>query len=1220
MPKTSLRTPAATSIVIEFCCAENDLAFATRLKTELETSLGGGSAGAPSTGQTAPPAESANQSSTSEQPFLFVVSPESVNAVKCLGELQAAVDVGRLLIPIVRRDVRPETLPPALVPLPPISAGETDDFIGVVDQLINRINAKIRVDVFLSYSRKDLAFVDKLQARLWMKGKSTWIDRKKLEPSQLWWKAIKAGIDGADHYVFLLSPDSLESRYAAEEVKHAAEQNKRMVPVLIREVDLRQVPTALAERQFVRFLGDGSEEAFDKGLADLLYALNNDPNWIKDHTRLLLRANDWLTNQRDSSFLLRGQDLAQAERWLEDAGMSRDRNPTMLQTQFLLESRRASNRVLRRRAIASIFAATLILFFALGFFWQAQRASQAAFKMRTQAVIDVASTQRDPLVGALLLNDSSDAIVAAGLEPEATKAARQLMSMPLPAAVLRGHTDSVTTIDFSPNGEQIVSGSLDNEVKIWAVSGLGDPRTLLKAPESVRSVVFSKQGDKVAVACDKSVWLIPLQSGVPIKFHLQDLDSSVKRVWLSDNGAWLSARLSDSEFTVWQTRSPDRAFKFGRSGHAAASVWFGPVGDGMKFGALLVYADGAVMSYSFDSENGPQASTLVSVPLENPNENFQIDEGGETISKDGKLLAVLFGDEVGIWSLDGKQKLLRIRHNTGQKVLRTRFDSSGNRLLTVGKDGVVGIWSTNTGKPQQMLDSAVRVWTGSDLVFGQRAPGEGNTPQPLELLDARFSHDGSMVASLGTERAARLWTLAGNQPPLELRMHLKSKLAQFSRADDVLATIDGNEIRLWRLPPLLEPTVFYNGFQLRAGAFAPGGNYVLTGGDDGIARLWSIDRPNEIVAFSAKAGSVYHCSFSPDGAKLATSYEDGTARLWNKDGGAPFKVFTEHKFEAGGHLTVRFSPNGRQLLSYREGGFNTRVWNIDGEAASKAFEEGSKINNAEYNADGSRILSVYEDGQARIWSPDNSRPIVILGNEQGRHGRLYTGSFSRDGRFVVLGAGNGTAEIWRSDGQGCPIILADDWKNSPIQSDDNWIWAAAFSPHGQFVATGTPQGRVLVWRADGKGRPRELSAPELRSARGKVAHLGPVSGLCFSSKGNYLATWGGFDGAVRIWPMKNLDAPTKFAYPGAVIRGEFDDNESRVLGVYESGIAMVSRVSWPEIATFFGSATTATLLPDQRIQQLRESPAEAKERYEASERRFQRTPLPDPPAYVEFDR
>jgi hypothetical protein len=110
-----------------------------------------------------------------------------------------------------------------------------------------------KAKVFISYSRKDMAFADRLEAALTARGVEPLIDRTEIYAFEEWWKRIEALIARADTVVFVLSPDSVASKVALQEVSFAASLNKRFAPVVHRRVDDKDVPEALAKLNFVFF-------------------------------------------------------------------------------------------------------------------------------------------------------------------------------------------------------------------------------------------------------------------------------------------------------------------------------------------------------------------------------------------------------------------------------------------------------------------------------------------------------------------------------------------------------------------------------------------------------------------------------------------------------------------------------------------------------------------------------------------------------------------------------------------------------------------------------------------------------------------------------------------------------------------------------------------------------------------------------------------------------
>ncbi|MFT3894666.1 MAG: toll/interleukin-1 receptor domain-containing protein [Anaerolineales bacterium] len=93
--------------------------------------------------------------------------------------------------------------------------------------------------LFISYSRKDADFTRKLAERFEAEGLDTWVDWQDIPPSIDWMKEIQKGIEAADIFLYLVSPDSISSAVCAEELKHAIANGKRIIPVIVRDFEFQ---------------------------------------------------------------------------------------------------------------------------------------------------------------------------------------------------------------------------------------------------------------------------------------------------------------------------------------------------------------------------------------------------------------------------------------------------------------------------------------------------------------------------------------------------------------------------------------------------------------------------------------------------------------------------------------------------------------------------------------------------------------------------------------------------------------------------------------------------------------------------------------------------------------------------------------------------------------------------------------------------------------------
>jgi hypothetical protein len=82
--------------------------------------------------------------------------------------------------------------------------------------------------VFVSYSRKDTEFAKKLTGDLQKNELEFWIDREGIPPTVDWWREIEKGIEEADVFLFIISPDSATSKICGQEIDTAVKNGLRV--------------------------------------------------------------------------------------------------------------------------------------------------------------------------------------------------------------------------------------------------------------------------------------------------------------------------------------------------------------------------------------------------------------------------------------------------------------------------------------------------------------------------------------------------------------------------------------------------------------------------------------------------------------------------------------------------------------------------------------------------------------------------------------------------------------------------------------------------------------------------------------------------------------------------------------------------------------------------------------------------------------------------------
>ena len=121
--------------------------------------------------------------------------------------------------------------------------------------------------VFISYSRQDMEFVQRLAADLQNAGLDVWWDLSDIQGSDVWEKRIEEGLRTSQHFIVVLTPDSLESRWVRREYLSADNAGIKIIPLKLKSHG--ETPLTLRDIQPIDAIGRRYEDV----LADVLMTL-----------------------------------------------------------------------------------------------------------------------------------------------------------------------------------------------------------------------------------------------------------------------------------------------------------------------------------------------------------------------------------------------------------------------------------------------------------------------------------------------------------------------------------------------------------------------------------------------------------------------------------------------------------------------------------------------------------------------------------------------------------------------------------------------------------------------------------------------------------------------------------------------------------------------------------------------------------------------------------
>lgn len=206
----------------------------------------------------------------------------------------------------------------------------------------------------------------------------------------------------------------------------------------------------------------------------------------------------------------------------------------------------------------------------------------------------------------------------------------------------------------------------------------------------------------------------------------------------------------------------------------------------------------------------------------------------------------------------------------------------------------------------------------------------------------------------------------------------------------------------------------------------------------------------EMYSVGHGQGNVCSACFSPDGAYLLTGCEDGSAKLWDADTGSLVRIFG---VDTDALSAVAISPDGRLLATGGQDGFARILRKETGELHQSLDTSGHIVFSVEFSPDGKYLATGSSDGIVRLWDVETGTSLRSL---DGQSGSVLCIAFGPDGLTLAAGCSNKAALIWRVDSG---VLLHN------LMVEGRRVECIAFSPDADFVVTGSDRNHVQVWRA-----------------------------------------------------------------------------------------------------------------------------------------------------------
>jgi len=1009
--------------------------------------------------------------------------------------------------------------------------------------------------VFLAASEQDEGIKEKISKTLMRSSLTVWTSKRDIKTGSQFQKAINQGIEGADNFVYLMSSDSLKSTYCQEELDQALANNKRIIPLLIEEVEEKLIPVKLRQLQHIDLTKYKDETQYSLSIDKLLGELKKEPSYYEKHKILLVKALKWQRQNQNPSLLLRGYNRQHFAAWLQVAQQRKTSPPLPVQEEYITAS-----------------------------FNQHEQATLEVFISYSRTDSDLARKLNDQLqeLGKTTWFDQESIATGADFQQEiyrgiessenflfiispksvnspyckdeveyAQKLNKRFVTIlhrPLSADDRQNLPEGLATVqwlDFNQHGGEFFANfnelvrTLDTDrdhVRShtkWQQRAMewqnnhNNTDLLLRGSEFVLGSewLFKAETEKKKPAPTALQKELIAQSGKAQEEQLKAIEAQLKRE--RELTQMALEQLKQAELNQAKALGYYSLSLFNEHKELEAFV------EAIRAGKIL---------QKYKTKN-PVVIRALQEALYQGSERSRL--GGHntpvvsvSFSPDGETLASgSYDNTIKLWNVESGKEIRTLMGHSNY-VYSVSFSPDGETLASGSWDKIIKLWNVETGKEIRTLI--------------------GHTDS---VRSVSFSPDGVTTASGSDDNTIKLWNVETGKEIRTLIGHNNYVLSvSFSPDGETLASGSwDNTIKLWNVETGKEiHTLIGHSNWVNSVSFSPDGVTLASGSDDNTIKLWNVEIGKEICTLTGHSNYVTSVSFSPDGVTLATGSYDKTIKLWNVETGKEIRTLMWHTDSV---RSVSFSPDGETTAS---GSYDNTIKLSNVETGKEILTLSGHFNpvySVSFSPDGVTLASGSADKTIKLWNVETEKEIRTL---IGHSNSVRSVSFSPDGVTLASGSADKTIKLWNVE-TGKEILT--------LSGHTNHVRNVSFSPDGVTLASGSADKTIKLWNVE--------TGKEILTL---IGHSNPVRSVSFSPDGVTTAS-GSDDKTIKLWNVETgKEIRTLIGHSASVTSVSFSPNRVTLAsGSDDKTIKLWNVETGKEIRTLIGhsaSVTSVSFSPD----------------------------------------